>query len=255
VIKSFLVLIFSIIVALFFFYKSAEKSHKPSDFTLPKFFKEITQPYTPKSTELNLQSLVKGKENNYALYVKNLRTDKVNIVNGDKMFYGASLFKIPVAISILQQVEKGVLEFSNVENQLIALLKQSDNASQDQLFPLTDQKVVFTLMPDINRVKITEAAQMFEGLYEGDYLNEEASALLLNYMTTTSFDDRVHSGLKGDVLFAHKIGNWPDTGTWHDCGVLMDAANPTVLCIMSENVSLEDFIEMSRRFGELVSSQ
>ena len=68
-------------------------------------------------------------------------------------------------------------------------------------------------------------------------------------MTGTDFDNRIHLGLYERAKFSHKIGNWPETNTWHDCGILLDNKNPAIICVMSEGIEFNEFITVASATG------
>jgi len=72
-------------------------------------------------------------------------------------------------------------------------------------------------------------------------------------MSSTLFDDRIHQGLSEDTKFSHKIGNWPDTSSWHDCGIAPRNNKKIVVCVMSRNTTYENFLEVTKDVGEFVN--
>jgi hypothetical protein len=72
-------------------------------------------------------------------------------------------------------------------------------------------------------------------------------------MSNTSFDDRINSGLDTNTTFAHKIGNWPEENSWHDCGILLSPQTNLIVCLMSKNTTLSDFKNTSKNLGQYIS--
>ncbi len=236
---------------------------------------EITQ-----SNIINSQN-IRGE---YGLYIKNLVTDELHEYNADKSFYGASLYKIPVFVGVMKAVEEGaitlntVIEYKEqdfnegtgiiyhsgygtkytVEELLSLLMKHSDNTAQAMLIRSIPSKYMtqdiypndLNLGNFINQNQVTprEVGNLLEQIYEHTILNKDDSKLLLKFMSETEFDDRINSGLDDSRLFSHKIGNWGESGTWHDCGIIL-YPEPIVVCLMSENTTFEDFLNVSSQIG------
>jgi beta-lactamase class A len=120
------------------------------------------------------------------------------------------------------------------------------------LFTKISKDDVYELMPSPTTVTTSEITALLENLYSGSYLEEEETDFLLSLMAKTSFDNRVDAGLVKGLAFSHKIGNWANTGSWHDCGVV-DGPKKLVVCVMSKGTSFEDFLRVTESVGELVS--
>jgi beta-lactamase class A len=58
-----------------------------------------------------IEALVKDLHGDIGVYVKNLRTGKVAMVNADSVFPTASMVKVPILIGIQDKIEKGQLEY------------------------------------------------------------------------------------------------------------------------------------------------
>jgi beta-lactamase class A len=58
-----------------------------------------------------IQELVKDLHGDIGVYVKNLRTGKVAMVNADTVFPTASMVKVPIMIGIQNKLEKGELDY------------------------------------------------------------------------------------------------------------------------------------------------
>lgn len=224
-------------------------------------------------------------EGSYGLYIKNLMTGESHEQDADRVFYAASLFKIPVAVGVLRAVEAGELSFDTVVEYkeedffggtgsvvntdygtkytvaelLDRLLKESDNAAQSMLTRVTAERHMAYAFHSVgkpqivffkeNRATPREVGTMLEKIYKQELLNSENSKLILKIMSETSFDDRINSGLEPSRTFTHKIGNWGETGSWHDCGIIL-YPEPIVVCLMSEGTSFEEFVSVSTLIGK-----
>lgn len=231
-----------------------------------------------------LEEKVKTYRGSYGIYIKNLESSKTVSINPNKGFFGASVYKVPVAVTVLKAVESGRINFStkveytpqyfeggsgSIQNSgfgskysvltlLNKLLKDSDNIAQNMLFSLVPESeinIAFNQLvnqghyPLSNYGTAKEVGIMLEEIYNFNYLSPENTELLFRILSETAFDDRIHKGLSEDFVFSHKIGNWHYTGTWHDCGIIF-GNSPVVVCVMSENTTYEEFVEVSKLVGE-----
>lgn len=236
----------------------------------------------------DLVDLTKKKDGTYGIYIKNLDSLDTFSYNESELFYGASLFKVPIAVAALKEIENGQLGFNDkvtytqadfasgtgsinqssygtkftVDELLDKLLKESDNSAQNMLMRILDKKQLQNAYGIItiqnyfyinNTLTPEQMANFFEQLAKTDYLTESDKELLLNKMTSTLFDDRISAGLDQNIKFSHKIGNWPDTGTWHDCGIAQRNNKKVVACVMSRGTTYEQFLEVAKETGKFVS--
>lgn len=249
---------------------------------------KVDVPSSPTKALNSLKSLISKKSGTYGFYIKDLTSGEIYAYNENKNMYAASLYKVPVAIATFREIEKGnisldqVVEYKKedistgsgklqesalgtnytIDELLNYLLKQSDNVAQNMIIRIISRNSVANAFPDA--VKSTQfpitinsspavTAKILENLYFNRYLQPDHTALVIEKMTGTSFDDRIHNGLLENVVFAHKIGNWQTRGAWHDCG-LATLNKTIVVCLMSENTTYEDFLEVAQYTGLLVST-
>jgi beta-lactamase class A len=66
---------------------------------------------TDKKLQHQIQQLVQGLHGDIGIYVKNLHTGKVAVVNADSLFPTASMVKVPIMIGIVDKLEKGELQY------------------------------------------------------------------------------------------------------------------------------------------------
>ena len=84
-------------------------------YTLTLFLIFTTCSLSAQKTDYRLQQqmevLVKDLHGDIGVYVKNLRTGKVAMVNADSIFPTASMVKVPILIGIMDKIENGQLEY------------------------------------------------------------------------------------------------------------------------------------------------
>ena len=62
---------------------------------------------TEKKLNAKLLSASNGFNGDLGIYVKNLRTGKVIMINADTVFPTASIVKVPIMVGIMDKIEKG----------------------------------------------------------------------------------------------------------------------------------------------------
>lgn len=208
----------------------------------------------------------------YSLYIKDLNFGQTYVYSTDRVFYAASLYKMPIAVAILKQVEMGKLSLDQkvsggltIDTTMQKLLKHSDNNAQVILRDLLSDDLLatafsenssdsrLTLFYHKNNSTTSEIADFFENLYKGDYLNKKNKAYLFEMISSTGFDDRISDHLTKGTYFTHKIGNWPRTGSWHDCGIVY-GKKELVVCVMSVGTTFNDFLGVGRSIANFINA-
>jgi beta-lactamase class A len=84
-------------------------------YTLTLFLIFITSSLFAQKVDHRLQQKIEALVNNLhgdiGVYVKNLRTGKVAMVNADSVFPTASMVKVPILIGVQDKIEKGQLDY------------------------------------------------------------------------------------------------------------------------------------------------
>ena len=265
---------------------------------------------------LNLQNQLEQSTGAYSFVVKklpkntNLSQDSQGYnfqYNPEVVVYGASLYKIPIAITVLNKVQNSALTLDTeivldiydisdgsgtiksyqvgtkftIEQLLNYLLKQSDNTAQNMLLKVVsynDINALFKNDLEVQQIlangntKASDYVILLENLINGKYINMAYTKYLVELMSQTSFDNRISTGVNATnslsnvstsedtqkkLKFSHKIGNWPATSTWHDCGILYEDINnlseSTIVCLVSQNVIYEEFLQNSASLGKVIS--
>jgi len=290
------IFLFSVILLILvlstIYYKNSTNPNVLSVYDENTSFFEKFIPLTPKSIrDRKFNEVIKRtKEKNgvYGIYIKEISGSLKHAYNQDELFYGASLYKVPIGVAALKELELGnkktnelveilghefedgtgslntlypgvEIEYNQVLN---ALLKESDNTAQNIFWRILPMEQIIASFNIItiktyfyvnNTVTPTQIGNLLENIIVGDYLSDVSKEILLNKMSTTLFDDRVHAGLNEEIKFAHKIGNWPETNSWHDCGIAIKDESKIVVCVMSRNTTYEDFLSVTRDVGEFVN--
>src|SRR4051812_17998518 len=69
---------------------------------------------TDKRLQKEIESLMKGFNGEVGLYVKNLRTGRIVAIDADTLFPTASMIKVPIAIALVDKINRGELDYHQV---------------------------------------------------------------------------------------------------------------------------------------------
>lgn len=241
------------------------------------------------------RDVVISSKGSYGIYIKyfpNVRfNSKWGMTSGDvsdsvvfeinpaKKFFGASLFKTPIAIAYMssnfsledeyaylpadysdgtgdlnQQPYGTKLKASEL---LSKLLKKSDNSAQNLLTRVLGWQNIEPTFKKLglpydfytqNYLTPVDGTKVFEGFITADL---EGASYLLDLMDKTDFDNRIDLGLDSRVMFAHKIGT--SGALFHDCGLATGKNGSAVVCLLSEGSSESEFKTVAQTIGAFIN--
>lgn len=207
-----------------------------------------------------------------SLYFEYLPTGTSIRINGEEKEVAASLLKLPAAMELYKASELGLVDLNqtvklrtewlddkfgtlyqkgpgyelSIEDAVKIMLVDSDNTAlkvvsssisgklspEDNPFNFLDAE--FSQNPDLS-VSISARAytSFLKCLYFSCYLNKEHSQEILDYLSQSSFNDRLVAGVSDDVTVAHKVGNFAES-TQSDCGIVYLERRNYALCVMIE---------------------
>ena len=67
---------------------------------------------TDKNLQAKLEDAIKGFNGDVGIYIKNLRTGKMVVINADTIFPTASIVKVPISIGIMEKISRGELSYN-----------------------------------------------------------------------------------------------------------------------------------------------
>lgn len=237
----------------------------------------------------DLTEIADERTGTFGIYVKEISTERVFAYNPNEVFYGASLYKVPIAVATPKMLaEKNLtyqdkLTYWNVdfyggtgfiqtnlnkqteytyEELVTYLLKNSDNIAQNMLVrsisSTTLRRTYESLSPlqnkskfyDVNETTPYEMAEIMEAVFLNE-IDQKPEYSVIDNMKDTAFDNRIHAGLSPTTEFSHKIGNYGST--WHDCGIAF-VESPVAVCVMSKDTTFSQFLEISRLTGIFIEA-
>lgn len=226
-------------------------------------------PILKKTTEIlaKVTNITKDLKGSYSFSVFNLTTKQSYGLSENEVFTAASFMKLPVLLTLYQEVEIGNLSLETkytlvqkdkrpgagsmqyqalgtiyTYKQMAQLMgKQSDNtAFMAMRRILSDQKIQKTIETiGMSKTSLVESettpADMtlfFRKLYGGSILTREHREEILSFITETIFEDRIPAGIPKGVRVAHKVGS--EVRVFSDAGIVF-APRPFILVLMSQN--------------------
>lgn len=232
-----------------------------------------TAGYGALSTQLN--QIISKEKGTYGVYLIDVRSGERLGINQEVTFHAASTFKLPLNLYLWEQVAvgkvrtdtlltyyrnhyeagTGVLQYKPVGSKFsIATLSRysithSDNVATNMLLSYLGRSNVKMYMRGLggkvvsDYQNITCPQDMAEYmLYLLKFASEhpEQGETLIGHLENTIFNDRISKPLPAGIKVAHKIGNWPLTGTYNDVGYVEHPENPYIIAVFSKGTPSEE---------------
>jgi len=212
---------------------------------------------------------VRHLQGEYGFYVYNLVGRYEYGSSEKKTFQAASLIKLPVVLALYQEAEAGrisleeVYKLKNEDKQAGAgslqakpvgtiltyrelaqlMCRDSDNTAFNVVVKkLGEEKIQKTIKSlgmentsfEKNQTTPYDIGLFFRKLYTGYVVSRKSRDEIIDFLTNTSFEDRIPAGVPAGIKVAHKIGT--ETGSFSDAGIIF-SSKPFILVVMSENAS------------------
>ncbi len=205
----------------------------------------------------------------YAVVIKDLGDDRGVSINGDEVFYSASLFKLEVMFEIFHQVDEGLVSLDEqyvptdyyagfglgprlvaqcepvtIADALTAMMAISDNTAAVMLQDRAGAGNINNAMASLGleQTQLTEDqslpgtaddfARLLETIARGQALSRGANQAMADLMARETINDRIPRELPSGTLIAHKTGNWTDAT--HDAGIVYGEKSTYVMVLMSD---------------------
>lgn len=229
-----------------------------------------------RTLEKELTEHIEQKKGTYGIYVRDLYTKQVCGLNHDTVFHAASTFKIPVNLYLFKQIADGqinphhkltyqrkhyeggtgILQYKDygtsytIQELSKYSIVYSDNVATNMLLDLLGRKNVKKMMSDLGGTVVDYSANTtcpkdmaiyMDALVEFNIEHPAEGALLLDFLKNTVFNDRIPTLLPAGTEVAHKIGNWPLEGSYHDVGVVYHPDHPYIISLFSKNAPSSNY--------------
>ncbi len=229
-----------------------------------------------RTLEKEIIDLIDQKQGTYGVYVMDLNTGQICGVNEDTVFHAASTFKVPVNLYLFQQIAEGkinphkkliykekhyeggtgILQYKKygsrytIQELAKYSIVYSDNVATNMLLELLGKKNVKKMMSDLgghivdyskNTTCPRDMAIYLEALLQFNEEHPDEGELLIKYLKNTVFNDRIPPLLPEGTEVAHKIGNWPAQGSYHDVGIVYHPSHPYIISLFSKDAPNSDY--------------
>jgi beta-lactamase class A len=192
----------------------------------------------------------KGLLQSYGVYVKSLSYPLWFGINDRQEFLPASLYKLPVAISVYRDIEKGNIDRKQklvythkisegntrdslyaptgltigmsytVEELIKRMITQSDNGAKDLLISVLHEdtiKETLSIVSVDGSIRLTQISPWMYSyylriLYNATFLNEQNSEELLSLLAESSYKNALVRGIPLGVKVSHKYGLYNEEG-------------------------------------------
>ena len=215
-----------------------------------------------------IDGITDSKMGKYGWYVQSMVTGNYYGRNYDFVFTAASVNKVPIVVSFLEEVEAGRADLDSVYR-LRSLDKEDGTGHLQYASPGTefsykelitfigqesDNTSVNAIVNDVGKTTIQsyidvwqmsntvlignksspqDMGNLFGLIYHDKILTSDLKEFFFDTLTGTEFEDRISAGVPNGIRVAHKIGN--QIQVWNDCGIVY-APRAYVLCIMTDGI-------------------
>ena len=204
--------------------------------------------------EARLREVLGDEVDSYGVVVQSLDDGRGALINPEKVFYAASLFKVAVMYEVFHQRSLGLLSFDerllvtpyyagfdlgtlpievcqtlSVGEALGYMMSISDNTSavllQDRVGSANINRSLAALgltktrlLSDDLPTTAAEMALLMEIIARGQAVDDAASQEMVNLLASEEIDNGLRAGVPEGTLVAHKTGNW--SNATHDVGIV-----------------------------------
>lgn len=233
-------------------------------------FKETAVEYSELKSQLG--QMLKNQKGTYGVFVIDLNSGKTLGINSQEHFHAASTFKLPMNIYLYKKIAEGSvnpktmlvykqahyeggtgkLQYKPVGSSFsIDMLSKysiiySDNVATNMLLSYLGKVNVKDYMRSMggvvveNNQNITCPQDMALYMYKLLEFAGKQPLLanqLIDKLENTIYNERIPKLLPRNIKVAHKIGNWPPTGTYNDVGYVQHPENPYIIAVFSKGTS------------------
>jgi beta-lactamase class A len=241
-----------------------------------------------------ISEITKDKKGFYSVYYKNLETGKSFGIDENQINTGASVNKVPIIASLYLLAKEGkinlddriTIQESDLQNygtgsiryqkmpQVYSLrnlarlaLKESDNTAahvielrvgEENVQKLVDSWGMTQTNMVENKTTPFDMGLIFEKIYRGEIADPANSQELLEFMSDTSFEDRIPKGVPTRIKTYHKTGD--GEGFVHDVGLVSTDNGTYYLGVMTSDIGEQEtetkntIAEISKKIFESVGN-
>lgn len=237
-----------------------------------------------------VEKVLDGKDGTYGIVINNLKTGQEYVLNGDREFNPASLYKLWVMATAYQQIQKGLLDKNDVlsqdinslnskfdidptlaeqtegtitmtiDNALEKMITRSDNYAALLLSEklrlssvsrfLIDNNLIYSKLGEPPISTPNDIALFLEKLYKGDLIDQGKSQEMIELLKRQQINNKLPKNIEGNIVVAHKTGELESFS--HDAGVFFTDRGDYIIVIMSETDNQRQANETIARISKAV---
>ena len=234
---------------------------------LPRY--PSTPPVADRALEAVVRASLGDEAARFAVVVKRLDNGSGVVIDGGRVFYAASLFKVWAMLEAYHQREAGLLRFDEryivsdyyaslalnpgelelcsqvtVRDALLRMMSLSDNVAANIVLErigyanmnamLRGQGLAVSGITSTGDVYTTATgmAHLLEAIAQQEAVSALASVEMLALLVSESLDARLPALLPPDTVVAHKTGSWENAT--HDAGVVYSPRAAYVIVVLSD---------------------
>lgn len=232
--------------------------------------RETAAEYEYRELRNQLLQILKKEKGTYGIFVIDLKSGKSLGINHLETFHAASTFKLPLNLYLYEKIAEGKVD-PNIKlvyrkehyEDGTGLLKYKPVGSVFSIETLSKYSIVYSdniatnmLLSYLGRSNVKDYMRSMGGTIVNDNKNitcprdmalymlklldftsehPELGNKIIGYLENTIYNERIPKLLPPNIKIAHKIGNWPPTGTYNDVGYVEHPENPYIIAIFSKN--------------------
>ncbi len=213
-----------------------------------------------------------------SVYFEYLVTGANFSINVDLNTFPGSLTKVPIAILILDKVEKGKLSLDQkleildsfkdntsgdlykvpngttmtIKDLLEESLVHSDNTAKNILYSLTDSDDMNILVDELGMDKLfntegktttKEYSRFFRSLYYSSMLPSERSQYILELLSKSNRSKYMADKIPNNIVVSHKYASLKPDRSYSDVGIVYIPNRPFILAVSIDGRDANDFTE------------
>ncbi len=200
-----------------------------------------------------------------------LAESKPNLLSEEILYDGSFDANIKEDIKPKKLIESG--KRYTVDELIQAMILYSDNNATRLLFDHLEPALLSEVFSDLNvpvpkdndldTITVKSYSYFFRVLYNATYLSREMSEKALALLSQASFQNGIRAGVPQDVPVAEKYGESTiylsqstiHSRELHDCGIVYDAKNPYLLCVMTKGDNFENLIRVIQDISKVAHQE
>lgn len=247
----------------------ARQTASPTVGVAPPVATAETEVISPALTKIVRDSL-RDKQGTYGVAIKHLVTGEIVLMNADRQFEAASLYKLPVMFEAFKQCREGEVSFTEevtVTEKAATFYEDGEptmpvgstvtiGEAVERMITASDNTAAHVLLERLQAWRINQTTKAL-GLGQTEILDgvrtspadmmrlleliatekavdAEASRTMIQLLQNQQVRDRLPRFLPPGTDVANKTGNWD--GVRHDVGIVYGPSGPYVIAVLAEGL-------------------